>query len=963
MGKLCDGDAAEADAVLAAGGTLPPVTAGTMCLVRPDDTDHWQRALVQHRLPTSPKNEAWVVRLVDHGRELTIETTHMRPISPELAGLMATARRCELYNVAAPKAHLTDPAREFMLWTEECVELMGAFIAGRSMLMCVVDETDTALRVDLFQPPVWKGASTESTALETHLNAYGTYPPMSLRSTLLFHRHCEESKVSIQHDALGELRNWMQRATKHALAKHNLPPQQPVTDRDWASVHLTHVVSPSQLYLMPDGWKAGSFEPLCKLLHSTSWSLTSRAFQPHIGLICAFSFPSEDGRRGWARATIQKVSRGRCDVYAHDTGEVCSVPAVNLRLLPPDSKALLVPPLALPCRLANVLPARVLRPNGTWTKAANEVVWKAVNDAARITAIPTDGSCPFGVILYADRTCVNRALVDANHAQLVGGKENEMLHKVDLAGGGDSKGQLVVHCPVTRLHVVSSQEIYVRLVDREHDRLEWHERLQDATINGPLSAQDERVAAGCWNIGELCVCYNGFGEGWLRARVVSVIEPNRYYRAFLIDTGETKKFHYRDMSTIPPDFVATEPFAIRCRMGRLGAPKNAINLTLETYPLHAITLGEDGGGALGTSPPTLCVVFWGRYDSQSHWVDLNAQLARQYCSRKASVGSAEGGVSLTLEQAIEAWVQLELQADGGDAIGDPMDPREAVTVVEVMELLDDSGNELGQLDRAQSIELNDTSNDAVSISSSEFDENDFPEQECSTPVHDRSSDDWACQHYPASIERWFPVGPIIVSQGFLASYSNYGDGGSFYLHPQLTDHLQRTDELPRLIGLAIDDQPPLYLWQAAMLEVGSPCLAPYDQDGHYYRAIVTQTDAHDEHCIVRIEERQARVLFVDYLNTAIVRCGDLRKCPAMVRKVPLRNIAVRLVGVRANPRLVEQDVMERVVYRMCQAEHFYAQIVRIVEPGRKLEVRLYVNQCMDELLYQELIDQGYLVEE
>uniref|UniRef100_A0A6E8W7W1 RING finger protein 17 n=1 Tax=Anopheles coluzzii TaxID=1518534 RepID=A0A6E8W7W1_ANOCL len=206
------------------------------------------------------------------------------------------------------------------------------------------------------------------------------------------------------------------------------------------------------------------------------------------------------------------------------------------------------------------------------------------------------------------------------------------------------------------------------------------------------------------------------------------------------------------------------------------------------------------------------------------------------------------------------------------------------------------------------------------------------------------------------IARSFPLqAPIKPSTiGFFADFINYGDNLTFYVFPHMEGHTVRMSNMEEKVQTVAMSRNPLHRWQASVLEVGAPCLAPYHVDGKYYRAIVEEIDD---------EREQVRVLYVDYLNRETVAKKDLRKCPIGLRMIALRNVMVRLASVQPNPRLRNEDVIRRLVELL--KKPFYVRVIHYPPKTDKtpvvLEVELYTDCDCKELVYQQMIDTKYFL--
>uniref|UniRef100_A0AAG5DMW5 RING-type domain-containing protein n=1 Tax=Anopheles atroparvus TaxID=41427 RepID=A0AAG5DMW5_ANOAO len=206
--------------------------------------------------------------------------------------------------------------------------------------------------------------------------------------------------------------------------------------------------------------------------------------------------------------------------------------------------------------------------------------------------------------------------------------------------------------------------------------------------------------------------------------------------------------------------------------------------------------------------------------------------------------------------------------------------------------------------------------------------------------------------------RSFPVlpQPERLTRGFFAEFTNYASEQTLYVYPHLEGHTRRMITVAERVQRRALSNNELHRWQASLAEPGAPCLAPYKEDGLYYRAIVESRDE---------QRREVSVLYVDYLNRETVPLATLRKCPIELQRTTLRNLPVRLAGVRANPRLREEDVVRR-LSDLLEKPFFVKLVEQQNNPARRgnasvLPVELYTDADCRTLVYQQMIDEKYFV--
>ncbi|XP_052873171.1 RING finger protein 17 [Anopheles cruzii] len=193
-------------------------------------------------------------------------------------------------------------------------------------------------------------------------------------------------------------------------------------------------------------------------------------------------------------------------------------------------------------------------------------------------------------------------------------------------------------------------------------------------------------------------------------------------------------------------------------------------------------------------------------------------------------------------------------------------------------------------------------------------------------------------------------------RGFYAVYTNYTDPLTLHVYPQIEGHTIRMGQMAQAIQTYVMSNNKFHKWQASLLEPQAPCLARFAEDGQFYRAVIEGCDH---------ETREARVLFVDYLNRATVPIDTgIRKCPTAIQSIPLHNVTVRLAGVRPNPRNREDDVACQLATRLQKS--FYVRLLhqtyQRAEGGLPIPlVELYTSEDYRTLVYQPLMDEKFFL--
>ncbi|XP_041773970.1 uncharacterized protein LOC121594598 [Anopheles merus] len=231
-------------------------------------------------------------------------------------------------------------------------------------------------------------------------------------------------------------------------------------------------------------------------------------------------------------------------------------------------------------------------------------------------------------------------------------------------------------------------------------------------------------------------------------------------------------------------------------------------------------------------------------------------------------------------------------------------------------------------------------------------ENALPDSDCAMERSLAINGDMIAAHFPylMAIEPWV--------EGFFADIITYCTGHPvLYICPLVNEFAQQMRWLHQKVQAVAASQMQAAgeQEQAGMLVAGAPCLAPYSEDGLYYRAIIEQVDDVQD---------AVRVVHVDYLSEEIIPKRDICACPLELRMVPLNYACVRLAGVQANAELPSVEVYGRLQKLLAEAS-FYVRVIQRpdVEQGKTglVEVELYTAIDCQTLVYQKLLDEEYLV--
>ncbi|XP_065077075.1 tudor domain-containing protein 6-like [Ochlerotatus camptorhynchus] len=178
-------------------------------------------------------------------------------------------------------------------------------------------------------------------------------------------------------------------------------------------------------------------------------------------------------------------------------------------------------------------------------------------------------------------------------------------------------------------------------------------------------------------------------------------------------------------------------------------------------------------------------------------------------------------------------------------------------------------------------------------------------------------------------------------KGFYCEVTYMINSTEMFVYPQLDEHIQLMKSTMAQIQTYAKKHR-----KCPDIETNMPCLALFPEDGFWYRALI------DEYFPERAE---ARVYYVDYLNKETVNVRDILKCPVSLRKVPLRVMKVKLHKLRANTRMRDGDVTNKLV-ELVESKRLYA---RIMAHNSVVEVELFTDSRCNQLVYRQLIKDKY----
>lgn len=169
-------------------------------------------------------------------------------------------------------------------------------------------------------------------------------------------------------------------------------------------------------------------------------------------------------------------------------------------------------------------------------------------------------------------------------------------------------------------------------------------------------------------------------------------------------------------------------------------------------------------------------------------------------------------------------------------------------------------------------------------------------------------------------------------------------GTDIWVMPLFPDHEREILEMEEKIKKWVQYSRPL-----KHIELNEPCIALYEEDHTYYRAVIKDYDD---------KTKEVTIVYVDFLNEATVPLHYIRPISKDILAYPLRNIQARLYGVRPNKRVRENDVGRKLFECLNNAGSVYLKIAKF---KNVLEVDLFGDKGDEFLIYQNMIDERYFV--
>lgn len=183
------------------------------------------------------------------------------------------------------------------------------------------------------------------------------------------------------------------------------------------------------------------------------------------------------------------------------------------------------------------------------------------------------------------------------------------------------------------------------------------------------------------------------------------------------------------------------------------------------------------------------------------------------------------------------------------------------------------------------------------------------------------------------------------AKGFYAKTYYIADVVTIMVEPELDEMTKQMEKLKVEIQSYIRKSSNII-----EIKVGMPCLAIFDEDKQYYRAIVESYDN---------VLNDVTVLYADYLNSSVVKSEFIRKCPDSLLAIPTAVTAIRLNNVKKNPRLRSLDVTNKLA-EILDGLKVYVKIIKN-KNGSTPKVEVFANKNETVPIYQKLIDDRFLM--
>lgn len=823
------------------------VKIGQLYLGQPTAEHRWYRIRVLARHKHSKKYE---VIFIDYGRMEDVTRAQIRVLSDELKRFSPGAYECSLYDLI--------PADGGKKWSPEARQIMIDFIDNKQMIMYLVEDSDEdnpkPMQVDLILQSVDSPKSLRCALMYLNLAKQDPKPPKRSED-------CSRKIEQLEKTLLKWISEYKRRFIPRELEKD-----------DVFRAKITYSCSPSEFYIRKIGWQQ-SFEKMQHELEQYCTKEAKIAYQPHVGMVCAFAEQDADEGLIWKRGRVLKIAEAHCEIASVDTGHRLMIPWLDIRYVPKQFTQ--QPEFAVCCKLMHIQPFK--QHSYRWTEEATREFNRIANSSSvfQIIVGSREEERFYDVALYIVKKyndiCVNGLMVK-NGLAVSTGSESAVVERskvvledqqpaFEATGGGSSSTKITANRTIgsksstsekrqTRvrveiLRVVSPGEFYVTLTKHASGIARMQEEIQNK-MDDKMDDGDEQTS---WKKGDLCLVFPTSMAGntnendamaceWYRARVLEVVDDSNY-TVFLIDKARTLNVHYSNMSPIPSELKQVHPGAIRCFLACIGPTGNqdrwsssvmdAFRVAIDKFENFAISLH---GRSVNDALP---VILWGLMSENVK--ALSPQLF-QYAN-----------INNNLVQY--GYVHLK----------EKFQPVSAAASVEeeLMRQHSAFNRFLDDLD----VEMEEPSIEP-SYSGS-----------CDTYQEDLTDE-------PTPIDRWLPAKPIDKTI-FVGTPTYVDNNAVIYLHD--VEKERTLTALKKVINEKFSGSQQMP--SDKFYSNGEPCLARYHVDDQFYRAVVRKA----------ISPSRYKVQFIDYGNIEECDVKDLRKnvicgrVPTLVNRYRLSDIA------------------------------------------------------------------------
>ncbi|CAD7083804.1 unnamed protein product [Hermetia illucens] len=876
------------------------IDSGEIYLVFNGANQTWYRGEVLNGSPS----EFYKVFLVDFGNSIQVPKQRFRVISETLKSKPYGAIQCSLYGVKPIKNE----------WNDRANQLMSEIIMNEIVSMIVYKE-DTICQVDL---------------ITTHL----TYPT-SVRNALIF------AELAVDDPNLPtEMQKRVQQLSN--VRKSLLTPP---TEKFYKSVFkegesfrgiVLNVNDPHDFYAIKYDHN-GVMDNLYEELNKDYQQPQQKLFTPLVNTPCAVYLDER-----WHRAKITKISsKANCTVWLVDKAQSQTVPYTQLRTLQP--KFLSINECAFQCSLTDIEPHQKF--GYAWTPSAIAEFKRIIQNPVLQIIVHRTQNFLHQVCLYIIKkdldVNVNALLVKYKHANSTGPEsqyveypklndlakvDDDILNEINLMEmqiNDVKKPAGKVRSKVKICHIVSPGEFYLTKVENQVAISKFHEEIQLSRSKDEVAPakpyenvidDDDLGAESKWKIGNYCLAKLRLKKDsslqWYRAVITEIIEGDNgspKYTVFLRDHGKTfQDIPSEQVAPIPGVYNRVCDGAIKCFLACI-QPTGGLStwsgssidefklITTKFENLAASIQGECQGDSIP-------VILWGLKQECTDplaptvykWVNIN-----KYLSNSGLVHLVEKFAPITEKNALNTDVP-----EGGESFNEWL--KNLNTTV------DRTLKETGQITILKHDTDFDISQEEAVIDTDEGEE----------------------------FVTWLPAKENTKTV-FMGIPTFVDNDGVIYLYDAAKK--QVFDNISIVVNKVVKSTKPT---TDSFWYVGQPCLAQYNIDGKFYRAVILETKP----------DRRVSVQFVDYGNVQECSVKDLRK-QVVLTQIPIQVTKYRLDGIipsggKAKFSLTDLDFLyANIVNKQCA--------VRVSPNQQSEEIKLCSMKCGPIDIAELLIESGF----